>query len=46
MTSEAIPEPRGHSSTSAATETAREEPRLRKVPYDEPGPLAMLLDTD
>ncbi|MFF7242181.1 ParB/RepB/Spo0J family partition protein [Streptomyces collinus] len=46
VTSEAIPEPRVHSS-SAADNTIKvgEEARTRKVPYDEPGPLAMLLDT-
>ncbi|MFD9097811.1 ParB/RepB/Spo0J family partition protein [Streptomyces collinus] len=46
VTSEAIPEPRVHSSSAAeGTNTTDEEPRTRKVPYDEPGPLAMLLDT-
>lgn len=44
-TSEAIPEPRAHSSTQDATETGSQEQRLRKVPYDAPGDLAMLLDT-
>ncbi|GHI10339.1 plasmid partitioning protein [Streptomyces cellostaticus] len=43
-TSEAIPEPRAHASTPGTTETVDEEPRLRRVPYDEPGSLAMLLD--
>ncbi|MGW2706988.1 ParB/RepB/Spo0J family partition protein [Streptomyces sp. NPDC001340] len=44
-TTEVIPEPRTHSSPSEATEdTASEERPFRKVPYDEPGPLAMLLD--
>ncbi|MFJ2478485.1 ParB/RepB/Spo0J family partition protein [Streptomyces sp. NPDC087659] len=42
---EVIPEPRAHSSTPGVTEGVHEEPRLRKVPYDEPGHLAILLDT-
>ncbi|MER6470993.1 ParB/RepB/Spo0J family partition protein [Streptomyces collinus] len=46
VASEAIPEPRVHSSSAAdSTIKVGDEPRTRKVPYDEPGPLAMLLDT-
>ncbi|MGY0071997.1 ParB/RepB/Spo0J family partition protein (plasmid) [Streptomyces sp. QTS137] len=42
---EVIPEPRSDSPAPAASENAAsEEPRVRKVPYDEPGSLAMLLD--
>lgn len=42
---EAIPEPRADSPASAVTAGAvREERANRKVPYDEPGSLAMLLD--
>ncbi|MEU3619844.1 ParB/RepB/Spo0J family partition protein [Streptomyces sp. NPDC006872] len=44
-TSEAIPEPRADSPAPAAkASAAREERASRKVPYDEPGSLAMLLD--
>lgn len=40
--SESIPEPRTDSSTP---DTVSTEPRLRKVPFDRPGELALLLDT-
>lgn len=40
--SESIPEPRTDSPTPNAAST---EPRLRKVPFDRPGELALLLDT-
>ncbi|WAX82206.1 ParB/RepB/Spo0J family partition protein [Streptomyces sp. KMM 9044] len=44
-TPEAIPEPRSDSPAPATSENAAaEEARVRKVPYDEPGSLAMLLD--
>ncbi|MFI1035968.1 ParB/RepB/Spo0J family partition protein [Streptomyces sp. NPDC020951] len=44
-TSEPIPEPRADSPAPAAkASAAREERASRKVPYDEPGSLAMLLD--
>ncbi|WP_225102384.1 ParB/RepB/Spo0J family partition protein [Streptomyces sp. CoH27] len=39
---EVIPEPRGH--VSSAEADGQQEQRPRKVPYDEPGSLAMLLD--
>ncbi|MFF3932846.1 ParB/RepB/Spo0J family partition protein [Streptomyces hirsutus] len=42
---EVIPEPRSDSSVPATGEDAASEvTRVRKVPYDEPGSLAMLLD--
>ncbi|MFF7976863.1 ParB/RepB/Spo0J family partition protein [Streptomyces sp. NPDC007905] len=40
-----VPEPRADSSTSSSQEDTTTGPRIRKVPYDEPGSLAMLLDT-
>lgn len=46
-TSEAIPEPRTDSSpapSASVEKTSAEEHQVRKVPYDQPGPLAMLLD--
>ncbi|MCW7946969.1 plasmid partitioning protein [Streptomyces hygroscopicus] len=43
--SETIPEPRADSPTSGTSEAPQsEESRVRKVPYDQPGALAMLLD--
>ncbi|WP_053666236.1 ParB/RepB/Spo0J family partition protein [Streptomyces sp. MMG1121] len=43
--SERIPEPRAHASSTRTAEPGEQpEQRLRKVPYDEPGSLAMLLD--
>ncbi|MFB7504676.1 MULTISPECIES: ParB/RepB/Spo0J family partition protein [Streptomyces] len=43
--SDTIPEPRTDPSAQAVPDgSASEERALRKVPYDEPGPLAMLLD--
>ncbi|MEU8654935.1 ParB/RepB/Spo0J family partition protein [Streptomyces sp. NPDC048737] len=44
---ESIPEPRADSPEpdGARTKAAGEEQRLRKVPYDRPGELAMLLDS-
>ncbi|MFF8867351.1 ParB/RepB/Spo0J family partition protein [Streptomyces sp. NPDC015139] len=43
---QAVPEPRTDSSTgSSADEAAASGDRARKVPYGEPGSLAMLLDT-
>ncbi|MEU0645986.1 ParB/RepB/Spo0J family partition protein [Streptomyces umbrinus] len=45
-TSETIPEPRVHSPASGTTKAAAEaKEAVRKVPYDQPGALAMLLDT-
>ncbi|MFF3488710.1 ParB/RepB/Spo0J family partition protein [Streptomyces sp. NPDC002701] len=45
-TSETIPEPRVHSPGRTTTkETASGSEAARKVPYDQPGALAMLLDT-
>ncbi|MBL1087637.1 ParB/RepB/Spo0J family partition protein [Streptomyces actinomycinicus] len=43
--SEAIPELRVHETSAAGEKTGLPEQRLRKLPYDEPGSLAMLLDT-
>ncbi|MEW1681885.1 ParB/RepB/Spo0J family partition protein [Streptomyces sp. NPDC093594] len=47
--SRAVPEPRADTVTPATTRpdalgTRGDEPRARRVPYDEPGALAMLLD--
>lgn len=49
--SQAVPEPRTdkaapepHTLGSAFTDSARDEASVRKIPYDEPGTLAMLLD--
>ncbi|MFF8731784.1 ParB/RepB/Spo0J family partition protein [Streptomyces sp. NPDC015171] len=45
-TAEAIPEPRAHaSSPEPHGDTACQDSQPRRVPYDEPGSLAMLLDT-
>ncbi|PKW00372.1 chromosome partitioning protein, ParB family [Streptomyces sp. 1222.5] len=43
---QAVPEPRADSSpTSSTDDVTASSDRARKVPYDEPGSLAMLLDT-